>query len=420
MRRVRGRRRTRAAAHDHRRGARRRCTVVGGGGRDAAAARRPPRAARVRPGRGALRRRLRPAPVDARRPRSARSGLRGRPPRGDRDRPDAAHHLVPVAHLLMLERVEAFIREHNLIEPGGDVCCLVSGGADSTCLWHLLGALGYRVSALHVNHKLRGVESDEDARFCADVLGAEVVELDGRELSEAELREQRYSVARDRLRATGHTASDQVETILYRLASRGTATGIAPSRPDGVVPPMLDVWSRQPKAYCEATGLAFRVDPSNADTKRGLIRDEILPLLRRLHPQADANILRSLDMRETLPPQLAELLTSRAGSRRVDLGGGVMAVREYDRLWLERGPVELTGEVRWGPWRIRSRTEGLKVRGWRAGDRLAGRSKKIQDVFVDAKIPRSEREARPLVVRGDEVVAVPGIVDHPDVEAERD
>lgn len=318
------------------------------------------------------------------------------------------------------ERVEAFIRAHDLIERGDEVTVLVSGGADSTCLWHVLGALGHRVSAVHVNHKLRGAESDEDARFCAEVLGAEVVELDGNGLSEAELREQRYAVARDRLRATGHTASDQVETILYRLVSRGTATGMAPARPDGVVHPLLSVWRTETSAYCKAEHLPFRIDPSNADTKRGLIRDEILPLLRRLHPQADANVLRALDTRETLPPQLAELLAAPAGSRRVDLGGGVMAVREYDRLWLERGPVDLDGEVRWGAWRIRSRAEGLKVRGWRAGDRLAGRQKKIQDVFVDAKIPRSEREAWPLVVRGDEVVAVPGIVDHPDVECERD
>jgi tRNA(Ile)-lysidine synthase len=59
------------------------------------------------------------------------------------------------------------------------------------------------------------------------------------------------------------------------------------------------------------------------------------------------------------------------------------------------------------------------VRGWRPGDRLAGRTKKIQDVFVDAKIPRSDREGWPLVVRGDEVVAVPGIVEHPEVECAR-
>jgi tRNA(Ile)-lysidine synthetase-like protein len=320
----------------------------------------------------------------------------------------------------MLDRIEATIRRHALIEPGGEVCCLVSGGADSTCLWHSLGALGYRASALHVNHKLRGEESDEDARFCAEVLGAEVVELDGHGLGEAALRGQRYSVARDRLRATGHTASDQVETVLYRLISRGSATGIEPKRADGVVRPLLDVWRAETETYCHDHGLAFRTDASNAETKRGLIRDQIVPLLRRLHPAAEENLLRVLDTRETLPPALAELLASPAGSKRVDLGGGVTAVREYEHLWLERSPVDLEGDVRWGRWLIRARVEGLKVRGWRSGDRLAGRTKKIQDVFVDAKIPRSEREAWPLVVRGDEVVAVPGVVDHPDVTYECD
>jgi len=317
-------------------------------------------------------------------------------------------------------RVEEYIRRHALIEPGSDVCCLVSGGPDSTCLWHILRALGYRVSAVHVDHGLRGAESDADARFCAEALAAEVVEISGRGLTEAELRRQRYAVVRDRLRATGHTASDQVETILYRLVSRGAATGMAPRRGDGVVHPLLAVWRDEAEAYCRAEGLDFRLDSSNVDTKRGLIRNEILPLLRRLHPAADENLLHALDARETLPPALAELLASPAGSKRVDLGGGVQAVREYDRLWLERGPVELTGEVRWGDWRIRSELEGLRVRGWKPGDRLAGRRRKIQDVFVDAKIPRSEREAWPLVVRGDEVVAVPGIVEAAGIEAERE
>jgi len=316
-------------------------------------------------------------------------------------------------------RIEEHIRRHDLIEPGGEVCCLVSGGADSTCLWHALRGLGYRVSAIHVNHGLRGAESDDDARFCAGVLGAEVVELDGAGLSEAALREQRYSVATDALRATGHTASDQVETIVYRLVSRGNASGIEPRRGDGVVHPLLTVWRTETEAYCRAEGLRFRVDSSNADTKRGLIRDEVLPLLRRLHPAADENLLRALDARETLPPALAELLASPAGSLRVDLGGGVQAVREYERIWLERGPVDLVGEVAWGRWRISSTVEGLKVRGWRPGDRLAGRTKKIQDVFVDAKIPKSEREAWPLVVRGDDVIAVPGVVEHPDVAVSR-
>ena len=320
----------------------------------------------------------------------------------------------------LLQRVERFIRAHELIAPGGEVTCLVSGGADSSCLWHVLHELGYSVSAVHVNHKLRGAESEEDAEFCRELFGADVVEIDGTGLTEAELRDQRYSVARDRLRATGHTASDQVETILYRLVSRGAPTGIGPRNDDAVVHPLLPLWRAETEDYCRAAGLAFRTDSTNCETKRGLIRDEILPLLRRLHPAADENILRALDSRETLPPALAELLASPAGSKRVDLGGGVQAVREHDRLWLEHGPVEIAGEVRWGEWLIRSELPGLRVRGWRPGDRLAGRSRKIQDVFVDAKVPRSEREAWPLVVRGDEVVAVPGIVEHEGVHAVRD
>ncbi len=315
-------------------------------------------------------------------------------------------------------RVQDHIRRLELIPSGGDVTVLVSGGADSTCAWHLLRELGYRVSALHVDHGLRGPDSDEDARFCRGVLGAEVV--DGRGgTTEEELREIRYAVATNRLRATGHTASDQVETILYRLATSGRTTGIKPRREDDIVRPLLPLWHDETVAYCEAVGIGHREDASNADTVRGLIREQVLPLLRKIHPAADANLLRVLEERRELPAALAELLDSPTGSKRLDLGGGLQAVREYDRLWLEAGPIPLEGPVRWGEWTIETELAGLKVRGWRPGDRLAGRRKKIQDVFVDAKIPRSEREAWPLVVRGDEVVAVPGIIEADGVRAVR-
>jgi tRNA(Ile)-lysidine synthase len=312
-------------------------------------------------------------------------------------------------------RVEEFIRRHGLIPPGGEVTCLVSGGADSTCLWHVLGELGYRVSALHVKHGLRGAESEEDAVFCAERFGAEVVDGRGGQ-TEDELRKIRYSFGSDRRRATGHTASDQVETILYRLVASGSAKGIKPLREDGVVRPLLQVWREETEAYCRAEGLDFRIDSSNRDTKRGLIREEILPRLRELHPAAERNLLR---LAEGEPTALDELLASTAGSRRLDLGDGLTAVREYESVWLERTPVALEGEIRWGEWEIASEVPGLKVRAWRAGDRLAGRSKKIQDVFVDAKIPRSQRESWPLVVRGDEVVAVPGIVEAEGVRTRR-
>ncbi len=192
--------------------------------------------------------------------------------------------------------------------------------------------------------------------------------------------------------------------------------GIKPRRDDGVVRPLLGVWRHETETYCRAVEIDFRVDTSNADTKRGLIRDEILPRLRLLHPAAEANLLRLVD---ESPTELERLLSASSGSRRLDLGGGVTVAREYDQVWVERTPVELAGEVSWGEWRIASDLPGLKVRAWRAGDRLAGRSKKIQDVFVDAKIPRSARESWPLVVRGDEVVAVPGIVEAEGVTAER-
>ncbi|HEY7195567.1 MAG TPA: tRNA lysidine(34) synthetase TilS [Gaiellaceae bacterium] len=311
----------------------------------------------------------------------------------------------------LAEVVERDIRRHDLIPPGGEVLCLVSGGADSTCLWHVLGELGYAVSALHVNHGLRGAESEEDARLCRERLGAEVV--DGRGAStEDELRRIRYGVATDRFRATGHTASDQLETVLYRIVSSGTTTGLKRRREDGVVRPLLGIHREETHAYCEVLGLPFREDSSNPETKRGLIRERILPLLRELDPRAEASLLR-LAERRTVAPEVAELLDSPAGSKRLELGGGVTVVREYERVWLERAPVRLDGEVRWGSWFIASREPGLMVRGWRAGDRLAGRRKKIQDVFVDAKVPRSEREAWPLVVRGTEVVAVPGLATAP-------
>jgi tRNA(Ile)-lysidine synthase len=308
----------------------------------------------------------------------------------------------------MLERVERQIREHGLIEPGGEVTCLVSGGADSTCLWHVLAALGYSVSALHVNHRLRGAESDADARFCRETLGADVVEATG--ATEAELRERRYGLATDRLRATGHTASDQVESVLLGLVASGSPQRIKAKREDGVVRPLLGVWREETRAWCEAHGLPYREDRSNAGTKRGLIRDEILPLLERLDPRARGSLLSLAEERPRLPRTLertlVDLLATREGTRSADLGGGVRAVREYGTLRLE-------GTLRWGPWTIASAAEGLAVRGRRPGDRLAGRRKKVQDLLVDAKVPRSERDAWPLVVSGDEVVAVPGVAEAP-------
>jgi tRNA(Ile)-lysidine synthase len=241
-------------------------------------------------------------------------------------------------------------------------------------------------------------------------MDAEVVHVPAA-ATEAALRELRYAAtASAGLRATGHTASDQVETVLYRLVSSGSTRGIKLRREDGVVRPLLALWRDETHAYCSARGLPVRVDSSNAGTMRGLVRDEILPLLRRLDPRAEANLLALAEERPRLPRglerSLLELLGTRVGSKRADLGHGLRAVREYDRVRLE-------GEVTWGPWRLSATRPGLEVRSRRPGDRLAGRRKKVQDLLVDAKVPRAERESWPIVVAGDEVVAVPGVAAAP-------
>lgn len=284
--------------------------------------------------------------------------------------------------------------------------CLVSGGADSTCLWHALRALGYDVSAVHVHHGVRGAAADADAEHCATALGARVLRVEPTD-TEAAMRELRYAATEScGLRATGHTATDQIETVLYRIVSSGSTRGIRVRREDGVVRPLLDVTREETVAYCDQHGLAVRVDDTNADTMRGLIREEILPLLRRLHPGVEANLRALGDARPSLPraleASLVELLSSRAGSRTADLGNGIRAVREYDRLRLE-------GTLEWGPWTIEAERDDLAVRTRQPGDHLAGRRKKVQDLLVDAKVPRAERETWPIVVCGDEVVAVPGI-----------
>jgi tRNA(Ile)-lysidine synthetase-like protein len=308
-------------------------------------------------------------------------------------------------------RVESMIRRHGLIEPGGEVTCLVSGGADSTCLWHVLRALGYAVRAVHVHHGLRGGEAEADARHCAEVLGAAIVRAEPAG-TEAELRELRYALtAGHGLRATGHSASDQVETVLYRLVSSGSTRGIRVRRSDGVVRPLLSVWREETEAYCLEVGLSWRTDSTNASTKRGLIRERLLPLLEELDPRARQSLLALGEERPLLPRRLeaslVELVSSLEGTRRADLGGGIRAVRSYDTLRLE-------GTVEWGPWRLESDLPGLVVRSRRPGDRLAGRSRKVQDVLVDAKVPRDERDDWPLVATVDgAVVTVVGLAEAP-------
>ncbi len=208
----------------------------------------------------------------------------------------------------MLERVLT----ERLLSPGGAVIAMVSGGRDSVCLLDLAArAVGAdAVTALHVNYGLReGAAADE--RLCAELCAALGVELvverpvrpEGPGNLQAWARDRRYAAAArlaesaDGAIATGHTADDQVETILYRLASSPSRRALLGMRQrDGrLVRPLLDFTRAETTAYCEERDLAWRDDPSNDEAifARNRVRNGLLPELATIHPAAAANVLRT-------------------------------------------------------------------------------------------------------------------------------
>ena len=224
----------------------------------------------------------------------------------------------------MLKTVEAFIREQDLIPAGSTVLCAVSGGADSVAMLHVLYRLrdkmDFTLAAAHYNHRLRGAESDRDARFTAqfvqlccgahrradgtvlpavalytgsgDVAGQ--ARLRGTGIEET-ARDMRYAFLRQAAReagagliATAHTASDNVETILFHLA-RGSGLrglgGILPRREE-IIRPLLTVTRRQVEDYLFQNSLPHMEDSSNQDDDytRNRIRHQVLPVLEDISP----------------------------------------------------------------------------------------------------------------------------------------
>ncbi len=192
---------------------------------------------------------------------------------------------------------------------------MLSGGRDSVCLLDLAVRIcgAESVHALHVNYGLRP-EADEEERHCRELCGRlgvalEVVRAERPARAgnlQAWARELRYGAADelarelDALIATGHTATDQVETILYRLAAspgRRALLGMSP-REIRLVRPLLGLTREQTAAYCRARGLSWREDASNDDERyaRARVRNRLLPALDAIHPAARENVLRTAQL----------------------------------------------------------------------------------------------------------------------------
>lgn len=441
----------------------------------------------------------------------------------------------------MLRAVLQAIRTRGLIRRGEHVLAAVSGGADSVALTyvlhHLQKEMDIRLTVAHLNHGIRGREAENDARFVSQLawsIGAPCLlgEIDVPRLAEKSgvslemaAREARYDFlvraakeAGAHCVATAHTADDQVETILLKLA-RGTGlqglVGIPwTSEWNGVriVRPLRSIYRTELEAFLRSHGLKWREDRTNQDPHylRNRVRHEIIPLLeKRLNPRVREAIVRMAEIigeenawlnayaravlrtcrdaegdglrvrllarhapairRRVLRLWLVEkgiesesmdfevveavhrLMLDERGSQRVALPRGRIALRKYDELVVEerraeprafRQQVRIPGEtllphvglrvaalVGRGIVRQTGRRPGdlpaeaslslgaigsspVYVRSWRAGDRIRplgmrGR-RKLQDVFVDAKVPRDIRHRIPIFECRGEIIWVPG------------
>ncbi len=442
---------------------------------------------------------------------------------------------------MYLELLQNAIVDNELIFAGDTVLVGVSGGADSvallTGLHKLAPNIGFKLVVAHLNHDLRDEESDTDMAFvealCA-TLGvsffSEKVDVfaratdDGISLEMA-ARAERYEFFvraanhfKTKLVATAHTADDQAETVLLKLARGAGIDGLSgishKAVRDGIclIRPLLGISRKQLVAFIEDENQSWREDSSNNDTAflRNRVRHELLPWLKNnLNSSIKETLCRTADILrdeaiwldklccrllkkysdkdglntrglqkepiaarrrvlrlwlgtsgvsiDKLSFQLIQradelLCKNNEGSRSVQLFDGALLTRQYDKLLfelntdkvvhnsfcievkvpfeiiLEEISIRICAKISSGIIKKKLGAVGelpatgsvslatignkpLFVRSWRAGDRMKplgiNGTQKLQDIFVNEKVPVKQRERIPVVECGDEIIWIP-------------
>lgn len=289
------------------------------------------------------------------------------------------------------QRVVNFIQEHNLFSAGDKLVVAVSGGADSVCLLHILAQwqreLGVELHVAHLNHQLRGAESDSDASYVSDLaykLGVPATierrdvtayrDQKGGSLEEA-AREVRYSFLAEVTRGigtskvvVGHTRDDHIETVMMHLL-RGVGTaGLRGLQPHSVLPygensgqlevarPLLEVTRQETLDYCQRYNLAPRSDSSNVSPSflRNRVRLELLPMLRSYNPGVDKALLRLADIAGddiSFIEKQASLLWKKLASEEddviyLDISKMVTSPRAMQRQIFRRAVKQLRGNLK--------------------------------------------------------------------------
>lgn len=214
----------------------------------------------------------------------------------------------------MKNKVKKWILDENLIEKGDTVICAVSGGADSVSMFHVLlelqEALGYSMEICHINHCLRGEIADQDAAFVQELaefhaipfhlekVDVKIIASEKKMSEETAGRMVRYAFFDQLCKsdktmkiATAHTASDQIETVLFNLL-RGTGirglSGI-PAKRGNIIRPLLSTSREEVEEYLQKKQLNHCEDESNASLMytRNRIRHEVVPILRNFQPDLE-------------------------------------------------------------------------------------------------------------------------------------
>ncbi len=218
-------------------------------------------------------------------------------------------------------KVRRAIARFSLFPENSRLLVALSGGPDSVTLLHVLlslkNELNLTVGAVHVNHMLRGKESERDEAFVRElcrewnvpliVKRVNIPEISGGRNVEAVAREERYKLLREALNewkgdcvALGHTASDLTETVLLNLTKGSGIKGLRGFLPkrDIFVRPLFLVTREEVELYAEENQLPFVVDSSNlkTDYDRNLIRIEVIPVLKRINPALENTVLRETEL----------------------------------------------------------------------------------------------------------------------------
>ncbi|MBD5140070.1 MAG: tRNA lysidine(34) synthetase TilS [Ruminococcus sp.] len=202
----------------------------------------------------------------------------------------------------MLKKIRTAIKKYDMINKGETVCCALSGGADSVAaligLTELSGEMGFSLTAVHINHLLRGEESGRDENFCRNLcekmgVPLTVFQRDAAAFShslgtsvETGAREMRYEIFEglpaDKI-CTAHNLDDNAETVIFRMA-RGTGlkglTGIPPVR-GKIIRPLLFCTRKEIESFLAKRGQDFVTDSTNLtdDYARNKIRHKIIPAM---------------------------------------------------------------------------------------------------------------------------------------------